>query len=116
MTDIDRIQDVTIRASNIDELRAFYKRIGFREVLIRGDDFVVLAAGKSELVIHAAAQQPMAAVGLAFLVDDAAAIGERLREANIPFEGPMPLRPGKIGVKLTDPNGNILEFLQPTQP
>ena len=41
---IDRIRDATIRASNFAELRAFYNRIRFDEVLARGDEFVVFAA------------------------------------------------------------------------
>ena len=55
---IDRIRDATIRANNVAELRAFYNRIGFGELLARGDDFVVFAAGNSELVIHRVADQP----------------------------------------------------------
>jgi catechol-2,3-dioxygenase len=109
---IERVQDVTLRAKNVGELRTFYRTIGLREVLVRGDDFVVFAAGNSEIVIHVATEQPMAATGVGFLVDDTAAIGERLRAANISYEGPMPLRPGKVGIRLADPNGNILEFFQ----
>ena len=112
---IDRIRDATIRANNVAELRAFYKRIGFGEVLVRGDDFVVFAAGKSELVIHRVAERPKAAIGLAFEVDDTTAIADRLRKAAITFEGPIQLRPGMVGIRLTDPNGNVVEFLQPLQ-
>ncbi len=111
---IDRIRDATIRASNVAELRLFYNRIGFTEVLVRSDEIVVFAAGQSELVIYRVAEQPRAAVGLGFQVDDAAPMAERLRNAAIPFDGPMQLRPGMIGVRFTDPNGNVLAFLQPT--
>ena len=113
---IDRIRDATIRANNVAELRAFYNRIGFGELLARGDDFVVFAAGNSELVIHRVADQPKAAIGLAFQVDDTAPIAERLRRAAIPFEGPKQSRPGMIGIQLTDPNGNFVEFVQPAHP
>jgi catechol-2,3-dioxygenase len=110
---IDRIRDATIRASNVAELRLFYNRVGFTEVLARSDEMVVFAAGQSELVIYRVAEQPRAAVGLGFQVDDAAPIAERLRNAAIPFDGPMQLRPGMIGIRFTDPNGNVVEFFQP---
>ncbi|HTK97176.1 MAG TPA: VOC family protein [Pseudomonadales bacterium] len=111
---IDRIRDATIRASNVAELRMFYNRVGFAEVLARGDEIVVFAAGQSELVIYRVADQPKAAVGLGFEVDDAAPIAERLCNAAIPFDGPMQLRPGMVGIRFTDPNGNVLEFFQPS--
>jgi extradiol dioxygenase family protein len=82
-------------------------------VLARGDE-IVFAAGQSELVIYRVADQPKAAVGLGFEVDDAAPIAERLCNAAIPFDGPMQLRPGMVGIRFTDPNGNVLEFFQPS--
>ncbi len=107
-----RVQDVTIRANNVVELRAFYASIGLREVLVR-DDLVVFAAGDSELVIHATADRPDEAVGFGLLVADIEPIERRLRHARVAYEGPMPLRPGKRGVRFRDPNGNVVEFLRP---
>lgn len=110
---IERVQDVTLRTADVPALHAFYARIGFRELITRGDDFVVFAAGTSEFVISGG-KSVHGATGIGFLVADVAAIETRLREAGIAYVGPMQLRPGKVGVRVTDPHGNIVEFFRST--
>jgi catechol 2,3-dioxygenase-like lactoylglutathione lyase family enzyme len=105
-----RVQDVTIRANNIAELRAFYTNVGFREVLVRGADFAVFSAGDSELVVSSVDDRPIATVGIGFQVEDLDVIRDRLSRGGIAYEGPMQLRPGKVGIRLADPNGNVVEF------
>lgn len=106
--------DVTIVASNVAELRRFYAGLGFRQVVDRGDELAVFLVGANELAIHTAPTQPLNAVVISILVDDLEAVQRQAAELGIPIEAPAQLRPGLVGFALFDPNGNKLEFLQPT--
>ena len=105
--------DVTILASNAAELRRFYARLGFKQVVDRGDELAVFVVGRNELAIHTSAAQPANAVVLSILVDDLAPVQRHAAEMAIRVDGPIALRPGLTGISLLDPNGNKLEFLRP---
>jgi len=100
---------VTLRTTDVPASRAFYGRIGFREVIARGDEFVVFSAGASEFVINRG-ESPRGTTGIGFLVADVASMETRLREAGVGYDGPMQLRPGKVGLRVTDPHGNVVEY------
>lgn len=106
--------DVTILASNVAELRRFYARLGFRQIVDRGDELAVFEVGANELAIHTSNSQPVNAIVLSLLVDDLAPIQRHAAEMAIDVDGPSALRPGLTGVSLFDPNGNKLEFLRPS--
>jgi catechol 2,3-dioxygenase-like lactoylglutathione lyase family enzyme len=104
-------RDVSLFASNVAELREFYAKLGFPQVVDEADELAVFLVGDQELAIHTSADRPRAAVALSFLVMDTGLIQERLTELGIGFDGPQPLRPGLAGIALKDPNENTLEFL-----
>jgi catechol 2,3-dioxygenase-like lactoylglutathione lyase family enzyme len=106
------IHDVTIVASNVAELRTFYGRLGFRQVVDHGDTLAVFLLGANELAIHTSSTQPTNAIVISVLVDDLAPVQRQAAELGISVADPAPLRPGLIGIALLDPNGNKLEFLQ----
>ncbi len=106
--------DMTLLASNVGELREFYKQLGFHLVVADAEDMAVFTVGDNEFVIHTAVNRPTAAVGVSIRVDDTGPYQARLEQLGIPFEGPKPLRPGLSGISLKDPNGNVVEFLQAT--
>jgi catechol 2,3-dioxygenase-like lactoylglutathione lyase family enzyme len=105
--------DLTILASNVAELRAFYSDLGFQQVVDRGDELAVFLVGNNELAIHTSSARPMNAFVLSIMVDAFESIQRRAAELGIPLDPPAPLRPGLIGVAMLDPNGNKLEFLRP---
>jgi len=107
------IHDVTIVASNVAELRTFYGRLGFKQVVDRGDTLAVFLVGANELAIHTSSAQPTGAFVISVLVDDLAPVQRQAAELGISVNDPAPLRPGLIGIALFDPNGNKLEFLRP---
>jgi catechol 2,3-dioxygenase-like lactoylglutathione lyase family enzyme len=107
------IHDVTIVASNVAELRTFYGRLGFRQVVDRGDTLAVFLVGANELAIHTSSSRPTSAIVISILVEDLAPIQRHAAELGINVNDPTPLRPGLIGIALFDPNGNKLEFLRP---
>ena len=49
----------------------------------------------------------------AVAVDSAAAWAQRLREFEIPFEGPNPRPDGATQIFLRDPDGHVIELLEP---
>jgi|SRR5882724_4282406 len=110
---IKGIHDVTIVAKNVAELRDFYARLGFRQVVDRGDDLAVFLVGSNELAIHTSSARPMNGVVISILVDDLAPIQRQAAELGIRVNEPAQLRPGLVGIALFDPNGNKLEFLRP---
>ena len=107
------IHDVTIVASNVAELRAFYAKLGFKQLVERGDELAVFAVGANELAIHTSAAQPSNAIVISILVEDLAPVQRRAAELGIRVNDPVQLRPGLSGIALLDPNGNKLEFLRP---
>jgi catechol 2,3-dioxygenase-like lactoylglutathione lyase family enzyme len=105
--------DVTILASNVAELRAFYTSLGFTQAVELGDDLAVFSVGASELAIHKSESRPLKALVLSFTMAEIGPLQRRLNELGITFEGPAPRRPGLVGIALSDPNENKLEFLEP---
>jgi len=83
----------------------------FRGISAMGDNLVVFGVGSNELAIHVASTQPKSVVGLSVLVKNLDAIQEQLKKSSIAFEGPNPERPGLVGIKIQDPNGNTVTFL-----
>jgi len=75
------------------------------------DNLVVFAVGSNELAIYVAATQPKSAVALSVLVKNLHAIQAQLKKSGVAFEGPNPERPGLVGIKIQDPNGNTVTFL-----
>ncbi len=109
---VEGLHDITLFASNLSELRDFYTKLGFRQVVDQGEELVVFEVGDNELAIHSSPDRPQGSVGLTFLVLNIATIEARLRELGIAFRGPQRVRPGLSGITLHDPNGNTLAFLQ----
>jgi catechol 2,3-dioxygenase-like lactoylglutathione lyase family enzyme len=109
---VQGIHDVTIVASNVAELRTFYGRLGFEQVVDRGDTLAVFSVGANELAIHSSSAQPTNAVVISILVEDLAPVQRHAAELGITVSAPAPLRPGLTGISLYDPNGNKLEFLR----
>ena len=107
------IHDVTIIASNVAELRTFYGRLGFKQVVDRGDTLAVFLVGANELAIHTSAAQPTSALVISVLVEDLAPVQRQAAELGLSVNAPAQLRPGLIGIALFDPNGNKIEFLRP---
>lgn len=105
--------DVTIVASNVAELRAFYAELGFTQVLDHGDQLAVFLVGSNELAIHTSTTKPTNAIVLSVLVNDLEPVQRRATQLGLAFEDPKPMRPGLVGIALFDPNGNKLEFLRP---
>ena len=105
------LNDVTIVASNVAELRDFYLSLGLPLVLELPEGLVVFDVGGADLAIHAGPDRPIGVMGIGIAVDDLEPFQQRLRESGVPFEGPKPLRPGRIGLHLNDPNGNVVELL-----
>jgi catechol 2,3-dioxygenase-like lactoylglutathione lyase family enzyme len=105
--------DITILTSNVAELRAFYLSLGFTQTVELGDDLAVFVVGRNELAIHKADSRPLKALVLSFMMDAVGPLQQLLNERGIAFEGPTPRRPGLVGIALSDPNGNKLEFLEP---
>lgn len=112
-TVVKGIHDVTIVASNVAELRTFYERLGFRQVVDHGDTLAVFLLGANELAIHTSSTQPTSAIAISILVEDLEPVQRQAAELGISVSDPAPLRPGLIGIALFDPNGNKLEFLRP---
>jgi catechol 2,3-dioxygenase-like lactoylglutathione lyase family enzyme len=108
---VKRIHDVTIVAANVAQLRAFYGRLGFKQVVDRGDELAVFLVGANELAIHTSAAQPTNALVLSILVESLAPVQQKAAELGISVGEPAELRPGLMGIALFDPNGNKLEFL-----
>jgi len=107
------IHDVTLIASNVAELRTFYRRLGFTQVVDDGDKLAVFSVGANELAIHTSSTHPTNAIVISVLVDDLAPVQRKAAELGITVNDPAPLRPGLIGIAVFDPNGNKLEFLRP---
>ena len=105
--------DVTIVASNVTELRSFYARLGFRQLGDHGSNLAVFLVGSNELAIHASGARPSEALVLSILVNDLEVVERSLGELAIAFEGPAPVRPGLLGIRVRDPNGNKIEFVEP---
>ncbi len=77
--------DVTIVASNVDELRRFYGELGFRQVVDRGNDLAVFLVGANELAIHTSPTRPTKALVLSVLVDDLEPIQRQAAELRDPI-------------------------------
>jgi catechol 2,3-dioxygenase-like lactoylglutathione lyase family enzyme len=105
--------DVTIQANNPAELALFYERLGFQRVAGDGENLFVFAVGDNELALHSGSQAVKAAITLSILVDDLEATSKAIAGAGLTFESPRPMRPGLVGISVTDPNGNTIEFLGP---
>ena len=113
MLKVRGFHDVTIHASNAAELAEFYERLGFSRVAGDGKNLFVFAVGDNELTLHIGGHASNGSVTLSILVDDLEAVCGAIRSAGILVESPRPLRPGLLGVSITDPGGNTLEFLTP---
>jgi catechol 2,3-dioxygenase-like lactoylglutathione lyase family enzyme len=109
---LKRFHDVTIVTSNVAELRRFYLRLGFQQVVDDGDDLAVFLVGENELAIHTSAGQPTNAIAFSILVDNLELIQRHVADLGISFDGPKPLRPNLEGITLLDPNGNKVEFMK----
>jgi len=105
--------DLTIVASNVAELRSFYGRLGFRQVVDQGGNLAVFLVGSNELAIHASGERPAEALVISILVTDLEVIARAFTELALSFEGPARLRPGFVGIRVRDPNGNKIEFVEP---
>ncbi len=105
--------DVTILASNVDELRRFYGKLGFPQVVSQGDELAVFVVGDNELAIHTSRAKPSEAIVLSLRVSNIEDIQQGMSNLGIKFDGPVPMRPGLVGIAIRDPNGNKLEFLAP---
>lgn len=110
---VQRIHDVTLLASNVHELGAFYERLGLTHLFSQGDDLAVFQLGKNELAIHRTPHKPSEALVLSMVVSSLSAVESHLKELGLHYDGPTPLRPGLLGISVRDPNGNKLEFLAP---
>jgi len=107
------IHDVTIVSMNVAELRAFYRGLGFEQVVHRGDELAVFAVGANELAIHTSSAASRGSLVVSILVEDLGPVQRRAAELGVPVNGPAELRPGLVGIGLCDPDGNKLEFLRP---
>ncbi len=74
------IHDVTIVASNVAELRTFYGRLGFRQVVDQGETLAVFLVGANELAIHTSSAQPTNALVISVLVEDLAPVQRQAAE------------------------------------
>jgi catechol 2,3-dioxygenase-like lactoylglutathione lyase family enzyme len=99
------INHVALEVGDIDEALAFWEAIfgpldlrgrsGRMAFIDLGDQFVALAAGRS--------QEPDAARHFGLVVDDKEAVRERLRELDIPVTG--------RGLDFRDPWGNFIQVV-----
>jgi catechol 2,3-dioxygenase-like lactoylglutathione lyase family enzyme len=108
MIGVPELFDVSLRASNVEELSHFYNELGLRQA-IDDEDLKVFILGVNELEIHRdqAVQQ---AVTICIQVDELEKVQNNLRQRAIDYQPP-----GQDGqsVVVRDPNGNVVQFVAP---
>jgi catechol 2,3-dioxygenase-like lactoylglutathione lyase family enzyme len=101
--------DVTLYASNVEELSNFYANLGLRRA-VDDDDVKVFILGTNELEIHHAPRPPDGAATIEVQVNELAPVEHRLKQADIAYERPPLTDERKVFVR--DPNGNLVSFVE----
>jgi hypothetical protein len=108
-TSIDsELFDVTLQASNVEELGKFYATLGLRKA-VDEEDVKVFILGANELEIHSTSEPVDQSETILVQVDQLAQIEHRLQAAAIDYERPS--QPDDLRVIVRDPNGNIVSFV-----
>jgi hypothetical protein len=108
------IYDVGIFTPKVQELGAFYDKLGFRRA-IDTDKIIVYSMPQQDLAIVKSNETPSGTVAVGVFVDDLDSVKANLQKQGIPFEGPKPLEAYLVGIKIKDPKGNEVHFLLPRQ-
>jgi len=106
------LHDVTLAATDVQKLAAFYSTLGLgRDPHVNNDEIVVFPLSNHDLTIHKSDKN--SSIGVSFRVGDLDKLMAHLRKHDIEFTGPKLLRPGLEGIEIKDPNGNTISFLRP---
>jgi len=111
---VPQLFDVTLRASNVEELGQFYSKLGLRQA-VDADDVKVFILGVNELEIHrveAPEEQPATIETIEVRTRQLEQLEHRLRQQAIRYEGPQHDELG-LALVVRDPNGNRVSFVQP---
>ncbi len=120
MPEIRNLDHVGIHVADVPTSHAFYRDVLQLESLPRpelGFPGAWLRIGTAQ-ELHLIGKNsnpdtPPAERHFAVTVDSAAAWADRLREFEIPFEGPNPRPDGATQIFLRDPDGHVIELLEP---
>jgi hypothetical protein len=107
-----KIHDVTLIATNAQELAKFYSKIGFgRAPHVNNESIVVFPMPENDFVIHTGKKNSKN--HLSFKISNIELVIKKLKAEKIEFTELKQLRPGFLGILIIDPNGNKVEFLTP---
>jgi catechol 2,3-dioxygenase-like lactoylglutathione lyase family enzyme len=111
---VPQLFDVTLRASNVEELGQFYTKLGLRRA-VDDDDVKVFILGVNELEIRRVdvpEEQPVTQpVTIEVRAPQLEQLEHRLRQEAIGYEGPQHDETG-LALIVRDPNGNRVSFVQ----
>lgn len=110
---VSELFDVTLNASNLDELGRFYAKLGLRQA-IDDDDLKVFILGVNELEIRAASAPQAEPATIRIRVDELEPLQRTLEQHAIDFSRARVDDAQRVLVH--DPNGNVVEFVaKPTE-
>jgi catechol 2,3-dioxygenase-like lactoylglutathione lyase family enzyme len=111
---VPQLFDVTLRASNVEELGQFYTKLGLRQA-VDDEDVKVFILGVNELEIRRVdlpEERPVTQpVTIELRAPQLEQLEHRLRQEAIGYEGPQPDETG-LALIVRDPNGNRVSFVQ----
>jgi catechol 2,3-dioxygenase-like lactoylglutathione lyase family enzyme len=106
---VSELFDVTLRASNVEELSHFYSKLGLRRA-VDDEDLKVFILGVNELEIHRDQTASEQAVTIRVQVDEIDRVQSSLRQQAIEFQQ---ADQDERAVHVRDPNGNLVQFVTP---
>lgn len=107
---VPELYDVTLRASNVEELGQFYTKLGLRQAVDHAD-VKVFILGVNELEIQRAEIAQDQAVTIQVRVPQIGPLALSLTRQAIRYEGPQSDELG-LSLVVRDPNGNRVSFVQ----
>jgi catechol 2,3-dioxygenase-like lactoylglutathione lyase family enzyme len=115
---IIKIMDVGLFTSNKQAMHEFYTSLKLKHVYA-DDGISVFNAGEQDINVLTNGDQPdwlgttqADATSVGLLVDSIDGVVAMLKDKGIEYAGPKPIYRGFIGVRVKDPDGNNIHFLQ----
>jgi catechol 2,3-dioxygenase-like lactoylglutathione lyase family enzyme len=113
-----KVMDVGLFTSNKQAMHDFYASLRLKHVYA-DDGISVFNAGEQDINVLTNGDQPdwlgttqADATSVGLLVDSIDGVVAMLKDKGIEYAGPKPIYRGFIGVRVKDPDGNNVHFLQ----
>lgn len=110
-----RLHEIELGTSNTEQSSKFYQQVLQLDVQVQNPQLNVFNAGTDGLDFNTSAHLPPGTTCISFLTGNLTQHIERLKQLQVPFEGPQAAHLGMQCIQFQDPDGNLVKINAPTE-